>query len=512
MPCRAMMRAGNPIVSTPSKTIEPFRLGRMPMIDFMVVVLPAPLRPSRVTTSPGKTSKPIPCRTWDSPYQALRSRTARSGAVAAWGEGATAAALLAMTHSDVSLDDAGVFRHGRVISLREDLPARQNRDPVGEPLHDRKVMLDHQDGAVGRDAADQLRGAVDVLVAHAGHRLLEGQHLGGEGGGGGALQRPLSAIGQFDRRNVGKFGQADRLDQRGGVRIERVQHLLGAPEVEVVAAPTLQRDAHVLKHGQVREHARDLERADEPKPRDVVRLHRGDVAAVVLDRAPRDVQELGQKIEAGRLPGPVRADERVDRPALNRQVDIADRRKALELLRETLGRKNGVLGHKLHTCRRLWFVLTGYRQGTRMLHVAPTRVNTLRSAIQRRSNHLAALPSRPTPLKCPGWSACTRSRRASLHVWLIAQLVLPSPDPSIQEQTMSAAASLKRNESLDSLRQRVASFVEERIMPIEADRANFDEHENIRLDVLEDVRAAVKQAGLWAPQMPRHRGGLGQTF
>ena len=47
---------------------------------------------------------------------------------------------------------------------------------------------------------------------------------------------------------------------------------------------------------------------------------------------------------------------------------------------------------------------------------------------------------------------------------------------------MSAAASLKRNESLDSLRQRVASFVEERIMPIEADRANFDEHENIRLD------------------------------
>jgi acyl-CoA dehydrogenase len=77
---------------------------------------------------------------------------------------------------------------------------------------------------------------------------------------------------------------------------------------------------------------------------------------------------------------------------------------------------------------------------------------------------------------------------------------------------MSAAASLKPNESLDSLRQRVASFVEERIMPIEADRANFDEHENIRLDVLEDVRAAVKQAGLWAPQMPRHRGGLGQTF
>src|SRR3954469_684478 len=103
----------------------------MPMMDFIVVVLPAPLRPSSVTTSPGNTSKLIPCRTWDSPYQAWRSRTARRGAVPAGGRGATAAALLAMTHSDVSLDDAGVLRHGGVVALRQDLPARQNRDPVG---------------------------------------------------------------------------------------------------------------------------------------------------------------------------------------------------------------------------------------------------------------------------------------------------------------------------------------------------------------------------------------------
>ena len=45
----------------------------MPMIDFSVVVLPAPLRPSSVTTSPSKTSKVTPCRMWDSPYQACSS-------------------------------------------------------------------------------------------------------------------------------------------------------------------------------------------------------------------------------------------------------------------------------------------------------------------------------------------------------------------------------------------------------------------------------------------------------
>ena len=77
---------------------------------------------------------------------------------------------------------------------------------------------------------------------------------------------------------------------------------------------------------------------------------------------------------------------------------------------------------------------------------------------------------------------------------------------------MSAAAAVTPDESLDSLRQRVADLVEKRIMPIEADRATYDEHENIRLDVLEDVRAEVKRAGLWAPQMPRYRGGLGQPI
>jgi acyl-CoA dehydrogenase len=56
---------------------------------------------------------------------------------------------------------------------------------------------------------------------------------------------------------------------------------------------------------------------------------------------------------------------------------------------------------------------------------------------------------------------------------------------------------------------RIRDFVEGEIVPLEADPASFEEHENIRLDLLEEVRAKVKAAGLWAPQMPRERGGLG---
>ncbi len=62
---------------------------------------------------------------------------------------------------------------------------------------------------------------------------------------------------------------------------------------------------------------------------------------------------------------------------------------------------------------------------------------------------------------------------------------------------------------VDALRRRIRDFTETRIIPLEADPDSWDEHENIRLDLLEDVRAEVKAQGLWAPQMPRERGGLG---
>ncbi len=62
---------------------------------------------------------------------------------------------------------------------------------------------------------------------------------------------------------------------------------------------------------------------------------------------------------------------------------------------------------------------------------------------------------------------------------------------------------------VDSYRKQVRAFVDAEIIPLEADRANYDEHGNIAVPVLETVRAKAKAAGLWAPQMPPSRGGLG---
>ncbi|WP_448187324.1 acyl-CoA dehydrogenase family protein [Azospirillum sp. sgz301742] len=62
---------------------------------------------------------------------------------------------------------------------------------------------------------------------------------------------------------------------------------------------------------------------------------------------------------------------------------------------------------------------------------------------------------------------------------------------------------------IEDYRRRVRAFVEAEILPVEADRANWDEHEMIAQPALEALRAKAKAAGLWALQMPRERGGQG---
>jgi acyl-CoA dehydrogenase len=59
------------------------------------------------------------------------------------------------------------------------------------------------------------------------------------------------------------------------------------------------------------------------------------------------------------------------------------------------------------------------------------------------------------------------------------------------------------------VRARIAAFVEREILPVEADRANWDAHGNIASGPLEALRAKAKAEGLWCPQLRPETGGLG---
>jgi len=62
---------------------------------------------------------------------------------------------------------------------------------------------------------------------------------------------------------------------------------------------------------------------------------------------------------------------------------------------------------------------------------------------------------------------------------------------------------------IEDVRLRTRRFVEEHVIALEADRDSYDEHENIRLDLLRELQAKARAQGLWAPQTPKEHGGMG---
>src|SRR3954447_4756855 len=104
----------------------------MPMTDFSVVVLPAPLRPSSVTTSTAFTLKLTPCRIWDSPYQASRFSTVSTGFAAATEIGRSAVVSSRMPGPQIGFLDALVFGQFGIVAFRQHMAARQHRDDVGQ--------------------------------------------------------------------------------------------------------------------------------------------------------------------------------------------------------------------------------------------------------------------------------------------------------------------------------------------------------------------------------------------
>ena len=62
---------------------------------------------------------------------------------------------------------------------------------------------------------------------------------------------------------------------------------------------------------------------------------------------------------------------------------------------------------------------------------------------------------------------------------------------------------------IEDYRARIGAFVESHILPLELDRASYDEHENIRIDLLDEVRKRARAENLWCLQLRPESGGQG---
>jgi acyl-CoA dehydrogenase len=62
---------------------------------------------------------------------------------------------------------------------------------------------------------------------------------------------------------------------------------------------------------------------------------------------------------------------------------------------------------------------------------------------------------------------------------------------------------------VEDFRARIAAFVDRHVLQLEADRQNYDGHGNIRLDLLERLRAQARGENLWCLQLKPESGGQG---
>ncbi|MGQ0566366.1 MAG: acyl-CoA dehydrogenase family protein [Gemmobacter sp.] len=65
---------------------------------------------------------------------------------------------------------------------------------------------------------------------------------------------------------------------------------------------------------------------------------------------------------------------------------------------------------------------------------------------------------------------------------------------------------------IEDFRTRIARFVEDRILPLEADRPMWDAHGNIAEGPLQALRAQAREQGLWCLQLRPETGGQGLGF
>src|SRR6185295_16042312 len=158
MPYFARRCGGRPLISWPWKRMLPERTGSSPVMLSMMVVRPAPLRPTSETTSLSTTLIETPCRMCAGPRKVLMASTSSSTVFSSFSR-------QRRTEQDVGdmLIGPDLVRR----SVGEEFAFVHHHDAVGVAEHHVHVVFDH-DGGDGAGAHHGGHGVHDLrLVARA---------------------------------------------------------------------------------------------------------------------------------------------------------------------------------------------------------------------------------------------------------------------------------------------------------------------------------------------------------
>src|SRR5262245_61554153 len=259
-PWAAMTSGARPVSTAPWTTTWPRRGGRRPTVTFIVVDLPAPLRPSKPRSRPSRSESETPCSTSLSPYSASMSASTRASG------------------AKVDLPGTGMGHDVGPRALNDDLTEMEDRDSLGEVEGHVHVVLDHDDRDVARDARHEAQDVAALGDGQAGEGLVEQQEPRSLGERHRDLDAPALAVGGLGEGPIGEMTEADRGERLAPAGDQRVL----APELDerIPAEPrqTEEGQGDVPEERLVREQRDDLVRARHAEVRAPAARHARDVA------------------------------------------------------------------------------------------------------------------------------------------------------------------------------------------------------------------------------------------
>src|SRR6266542_6276256 len=306
-------------MSCPSRRMRP-AIGRMkPLIVLSAVDLPLPFAPSRATTSPRRTARSTPRRTWICPYPATRPSTASRGP----------------SVSKVGLQHLAIPRHVFWCAVGDDLPVVEDDDPVRHRHDELDGVLDEDDGDpfLLHEPADNPEKLLAYRRRQSDGGLVEEEEGGARGQRADDLDHSLLPAGQRAGGLVGEVADAHELEEPSGSRRGRplCRARDGPPEQDAEESRghlRVETRQHVLERGELAEEPAVLEGPPDAFRRYQVGSEAVDPLRAEADGAGRQRGVSGDRVEERGLAGAVGADDGAHLAGVDAQGDTRDRDEA----------------------------------------------------------------------------------------------------------------------------------------------------------------------------------------